>query len=49
MTDYQQKIHDYKAQDFWHSLKPKGSKKATVTPPMGKAMKLNTTKAQLNT
>lgn len=31
------------------SLKPKGSKKATVIPAMGKAIKLNTTKAQLNT
>lgn len=48
MTDHQQKVH-YKAQDFWHSLKPKGSQKVRITPPRGKAMKSNTTKAQLNT
>lgn len=49
MTELQQKVHDYKAQDFWRSVKPKGSQKATATPPMGKATKFNTTKAQLNT
>lgn len=45
MIDHQQKVHDYKAQVFWHSLKTKGSQKVTVSPPMGKVMKLNIKKA----
>lgn len=36
MTDHQQKVHDYKAQDFWHSLKPKGCKNATELLQLGK-------------